>query len=315
MELQFKVVRQSIKRTDGQTPVADSVNYLTAEFNFDSSDWDNTTKTATFRNGVHVYTVILDADGKCVVPWEVINAGKLKISVYGDGANEYRITADSVEVPIYASGYSDGEESQHPTPTQYEQLAGAIAGKSEVVANPTMEGGEGNLNNIEINGVKYKIPTGGGSGAQIDDTTATTFSVYSSKKVQTLVDAKPSINDGASSTASVYSSSKTDLLLGAKANLISRSTSEATSYSTPLVADTFYKFGTLTSFALAIDNEASEDTDHLHEYMFEFTSGATPTTFTYANTLTLWDSNFTVKANKKYQGSVVENVIVMCEVG
>lgn len=88
-----------------------------------------------------------------------------------------------------------------------------------------------------------------------------------------------------------------------------------TSYSTALESDKFYKFGTLTSFALAIDNEASEDTDHLHEYMFEFTSGATPTTFTYANTLTLWDSNFTVKANKKYQGSVVENVIVMCEVG
>ena len=131
MELQFQVTRQTIKRTDGCSAVADSVNYLTAEFNFESSDWDNTTKTATFRSGVSVYTVILDANGKCVVPWELIKAGKLKVSVYGDGANEYRITADTVDIPIYASGFSEGEESQHPTPSQYEQLTGALAEKLE----------------------------------------------------------------------------------------------------------------------------------------------------------------------------------------
>ena len=349
MELQFQVTKQSIKRTDGQTPVSDSVKYLSAEFNFDSSDWDNTTKTATFRSGVDVYTVLLDANGKCLVPWELIRAGKLKVSVYGDGADEYRITADTVDVTIYGSGYSDGQESQHPTPTQYEQLASAIAEKSNVVANPTLQGGEANLGSIKIDGVDYKVPTGGGGGgAEIDDTTATSTSVYSSSKVVQLVDeakaianSKPSINDTTASASSVYSSEKTDLLLGAKASIndttasttsvyssekvvtllggkadkIGRVVSDATSYSTPLAADTFYKFGELTAFALAIDNTASTDTAHYHEYMFEFTSGATPTTFTYDNSLSLWDSTFTVAANKKYQGSVVEGVIIICEVG
>ena len=164
MELQFHVVKQSIKRTDGNAPVSGSVNYLTAEFNFDSSDWDNTTKTATFRSGVDVYTVLLDENNKCLVPWEVVRAGKLKVSVYGDGANEYRITADTVEVPVYASGYSDGDPSQHPTPTQYEQLASAISGKSTVTPNPTLVGSESTLGSVEIDGVKFKMPTGGGGG-------------------------------------------------------------------------------------------------------------------------------------------------------
>jgi len=157
MELQFQVTKQNIKRTDGQTPVSDSVKYLSAAFNFDSSDWDNTTKTATFRSGSDVYTALLDANGKCLVPWELIRAGKLKVSVYGDGANDYRITADSVDVTIFASGYTEGDPSQQPTPTQYEQLASAIGAKSTVVANPTMSGGEASLSSIQIDGVNYIV--------------------------------------------------------------------------------------------------------------------------------------------------------------
>lgn len=207
MELEFHVVKQSIKRTDGNAPVSESVNYLTAEFNFDSSDWDNTVKTATFRSGVDVYTVLLDESNKCLVPWEVVRAGKLKVSVYGNGANEYRITADTVEVPVYASGYSEGEESQHPTPSQYEQLAGLISTKSTVAVNPADEA-TGTANKIKVDGVTYAISGGGGGGAVINDTTASTTSVFSSKKVETLVNAKPSIDDTVASTTSVYSSAK-----------------------------------------------------------------------------------------------------------
>lgn len=162
MELEFHVVKQSIKRTDGNAPVSESVNYLTAEFNFDSSDWDNTVKTATFRSGVDVYTVLLDENNKCVVPWEVVRAGKLKVSVYGDGANEYRITADTVEVPIYASGFSEGEESQHPTPSQYEQLAGIISTKSAVAVNPS-DSATSTAYKIKVDGTTYNMPSGSAS--------------------------------------------------------------------------------------------------------------------------------------------------------
>ena len=232
MELEFHVVKQSIKRTDGNAPVSDSVNYLTAEFNFDSSDWDNTTKTATFRSGVDVYTVLLDENNKCLVPWEVVRAGKLKVSVYGDGANEYRITADTVEVPVYASGFSEGEESQHPTPSQYEQLAGIISTKSSVVVNPA-DSATGTANKIKVDGVTYVIS--GGGGAVINDTTTSTTSVYSSSKVQTLVNAKPSIDDATASTESVYSSEKVAALLNTKPSIDDTTASTASVYSSSKV--------------------------------------------------------------------------------
>ena len=181
MELEFHVVKQSIKRTDGNAPVSDSVNYLTAEFNFDSSDWDNTTKTATFRSGVDVYTVLLDENNKCLVPWEVVRAGKLKVSVYGDGANDYRITADTVEVAIFASGYSEGEESQQPTPTQYEQLTGALATKSSVVANPS-ETPASALTALEIDGDVFSI-SGSGTEVIANPTTVTTTSVINTIRI------------------------------------------------------------------------------------------------------------------------------------
>lgn len=180
MELQFHVVKQSIKRTDGNAPVSDSVNYLTAEFNFDSSDWDNTTKTATFRNNGRVYTVILDASNKCTVPWEIISNGKMKVSVYGDGANDYRITSDAVEVSILASGYSEGEESQQPTPTQYEQLTGALATKSSVVVNPSDEATE-TATKLEVDGDVFLL----GSGTEViaNPTTVTTTSVINTIRI------------------------------------------------------------------------------------------------------------------------------------
>ena len=46
------------------------------------------------------------------------------------------------------------------------QLTSAIDGKSKVVANPTLSGDEATLEGAEIDGVKYKIPQGGGSGGE-----------------------------------------------------------------------------------------------------------------------------------------------------
>jgi len=92
--------------------------------------------------------------------------------------------------------------------------------------------------------------------------------------------------------------------------------SEETSYSTALEADKYYKFGELTSFALSCDNTWLTDTEHMHEYMFEFESGSTPTTFTYDSTnLVLLDEDFTVEASSKYQGSVLEGIIIIAKVG
>ena len=106
-----------------EIPVANSKNYLYAEFEF-SSEWTGT-KTAIFNNGT-AYEVILE-DNKCLVPWEVITPQGFSVSVFcGD-----RITANKSFVQVLASGYQEGETPEPPTPTVYEQIIADLDDKQD----------------------------------------------------------------------------------------------------------------------------------------------------------------------------------------
>lgn len=111
----FKVNRQNIVRTDTNRVVSDSRNYLRASFEF-SEEWTGI-KTAIFKSGDIVRHAVLE-DDECMVPWEAINPGFMKVSVFcGD-----LITADSSTVPITESGYAEGGAPQDPSQTVYEQI-------------------------------------------------------------------------------------------------------------------------------------------------------------------------------------------------
>ena len=111
----FKVNGQHIVRTDTNRVVSDSRNYLRASFEF-SEEWTGI-KTAIFKSGDIVRNSILE-NNECLVPWEVIKPGLMKVSVFcGD-----LITADSSTVPITESGYAEGGAPQDPSQTVYEQI-------------------------------------------------------------------------------------------------------------------------------------------------------------------------------------------------
>ena len=111
----FKVNGQNIIRTDTNRVVSDSRNYLRASFEF-SEEWTGI-KTAIFKSGDIVRNSILE-NNECLVPWEVIKPGLMKVSVFcGD-----LITADSSTVPITESGYAEGGAPQDPSQTVYEQI-------------------------------------------------------------------------------------------------------------------------------------------------------------------------------------------------
>ena len=111
----FKVNGQNIVRTDTNRVVSDSRNYLRASFEF-SEEWTGI-KTAIFKSGDVVRHAVLE-DNECLVPWEVIKPGLMKVSVFcGD-----LITADSSTVPITESGYAEGGAPQDPSQTVYEQI-------------------------------------------------------------------------------------------------------------------------------------------------------------------------------------------------
>ena len=114
MTITFALSHQSISRTDNMILASGSKNYVTAKFELRTADW-----TAPITAIVNDYTVVLDEDNQCMVPWEVlVNPGKVAVSAFCGDLH----TATSVLVPVHPSGYIEGQTPQPPTPSVYEEL-------------------------------------------------------------------------------------------------------------------------------------------------------------------------------------------------
>ena len=140
--LKFNVKNQIIERLDDFRVVADSRNYLTADFML-SDEWDDKKVYASFSHmDIDIAKEAEIKDGQCLVPWEVIKPPFFSVSLFcGD-----LITSNVVSVQVEASGLRDGEPAGTPTPTvwaQYvaeiERYAAELAAK--VIGKQTPEGG------------------------------------------------------------------------------------------------------------------------------------------------------------------------------
>ena len=151
MKLKFSLHGQALKRADRNYIVADSKNFLTAEFEF-SHQWNSCEKTAIFKNEYGAYSVLLSKD-KCIVPYEVMG-GNFGVSVFGV-SNELRITTNEIVVELTPSGYTEGETPPEPTPTVYEQLLTQIAQSEEAKADKA----EVNSIATSVNGCSTRLDT------------------------------------------------------------------------------------------------------------------------------------------------------------
>lgn len=134
--LKFNVFNQKLARIDKINPATDSVEYLEAQFIFNTDDWNGKTKSAIFTKGTSSYTVLLDSKGVCKVPFEVLqsnesskllgNTDKISVSLVGI-YNTVRITTNEVKINLNYSGYSEGQEPSEPTAEMYEQILTAYA--------------------------------------------------------------------------------------------------------------------------------------------------------------------------------------------
>ncbi len=116
--LKFNVRNQNISRMDTFLPVRYSRNYLYAEFDFKTCDWNEKTKTAIFSGtGLEPIPVILGETDTCLVPWEVLECTEFTVTVHAGDL----ITVDSAKVKLYESGYRPGDVPE-PTPNVYQQL-------------------------------------------------------------------------------------------------------------------------------------------------------------------------------------------------
>ena len=111
--MNFKVTNQTIERTDSVSVIADSINYLTANFKF-SSDWDTLEKHVTFTLGSNVYDKTIDEDDEIKANQGLnLTEGAWTVGVVGieavNGTTVERITADTVSLTVSAAGALGGE--------------------------------------------------------------------------------------------------------------------------------------------------------------------------------------------------------------
>lgn len=131
--LKFKVQNQTLTRTDSFVPVADSKNYLTAEFEF-SDEWTGGIVAVFTRDGKPQQALL--TDGKCTVPWEVIKAPGFYVSAFcGD-----LITADDVYIKVKAAGITDNDGAVVPTPSVWDDYIKQLAEENSELLDEKLGG-------------------------------------------------------------------------------------------------------------------------------------------------------------------------------
>ena len=131
--LKFKVQNQTLTRTDSFVPVADSRNYLTAEFEF-SDEWTGGIVAVFTRDGKPQQALL--TDGKCTVPWEVIKAPGFYVSAFcGD-----LITADDVYIKVKAAGITDNDGAVVPTPSVWDDYIKQLAEENSELLDEKLGG-------------------------------------------------------------------------------------------------------------------------------------------------------------------------------
>ena len=113
MIIKFALDHQKIERLDTEFVVADSQNYLYAEFKLLSDDWQPPI-TALFDS----YAVILDNSRRCLVPSEVLKKTTFKVSAFCGDLH----TAAAAVIFVNPSGYVSGETPEPPSPDVYTQI-------------------------------------------------------------------------------------------------------------------------------------------------------------------------------------------------
>ena len=114
---------------------ADTINYLTAKFLFQSSDWDGLEKWAHFAKGGVAYDIRLEDDQITADAHLNLSAGKWSVYSHGNryenGEVTQRVTTETQVLEVSPTGILDGEPFPTVPPSAGEQIvAAAVAAES-----------------------------------------------------------------------------------------------------------------------------------------------------------------------------------------
>ncbi len=129
--MKFSVTWNCLIREDQELVTSGSVNTVEAEFSFDEA-WAGYDRVAVFKNGDEVREVVLGEEGRCAVPWEVLEkSGFLTVGVYGIREEMRIATIYSAPLPV-APGAGAAPPGREPTPGIYMRLKKSIGDLSDL---------------------------------------------------------------------------------------------------------------------------------------------------------------------------------------
>ena len=110
--------------------VSDSINYLTAQFFFQTEDWQGLSKWAHFKQGENVYDFALENDRIEKDAHLNLSDGEWEIYLHGnefaDGEVVERITTEIVKLTVKKSGVLEGEPFAEQPASEVERLNAKI---------------------------------------------------------------------------------------------------------------------------------------------------------------------------------------------
>lgn len=115
----------------GEMLVAGSVNVHEVKFEF-SDDWSDLVKTVTFRTVSDSRSVILNDEGECVIPWEVLKDSSpyLYVGLIGNRDAEVVLPTIWADLGEVRNGTTPGEDVTDPTPSVYEQVLSELGSRA-----------------------------------------------------------------------------------------------------------------------------------------------------------------------------------------
>lgn len=161
--LQLSAQKASLQVNQTEILTSGAVNVFFCEFTFDSN-WDGLDRTAIFVAGSVSVSVILNSTNSCAIPWEVLQYANrtLMVGVYGTMGETLVLPTIWASLGKVLPGANDGDFSQPPSPSVYQQLLESI----------------GDLENLDTNdksslvaAINEIYQSGGGGGITSPDIT------------------------------------------------------------------------------------------------------------------------------------------------
>lgn len=178
MIFHLTVTNQELVLKESVSSVEENQNYIQCVFDFTTEDWNDTVKTAYFRNpktGI-VTSQMLSGDQCTIPPESLSDEGYVQFSVAGE-KERYRITSSIVQFFNRPTVY--GGDPSDPTPTQYEQIVAQTAAAQNAAedAQQTAEEIKEQAESGAFNGKDGSPGPAGADGAPGKDGAAATVTV------------------------------------------------------------------------------------------------------------------------------------------